>query len=504
MKKSTRITALILSMLTMLSLFVSCSRGDSKASKDGASSATGEPYTVKLVFMAPSVPKDLNEVTKKINDITLKKVNAKFEMLCIPYSNYAQQVNLMLTSDEKMDLQVLSSVLQIGSEVTKGQLRPLDEAIQKYGSGISDALGSTFIKGGVINGKTYSLPSLRDMAAGYGLCMRKDLVTKYNIDVGSIKTLDDVTKMFEKVKAGEPNLSMVMPQTGGMAMLDSLITIDPLSDGFGVLMNQGRNDLKVVDFYESKDYQNYCKLFHQWYQKGYILPSIVTSTDASSDLVKAGKVFSFFAPLKPGYDVQSSLSTGMEMEQAYIVQPFVTTYQVNTISMGIPINCKNVEATMKVLNLLYTDPEVINLLDWGIEGKHYQKVAGETNVIDYPSGVNASNTGYGNALGWEFGNQLLSYVWKGDSSTLYQDLRKFNNTAKVSKGFGFNFDQSPVKTEIAAITNVTKQYRAALEGGVSNPDTELPKFIAALKAAGIDKVVTEKQTQLDKWAASAK
>lgn len=59
---------------------------------------------------------------------------------------------------------------------------------------------------------------------------------------------------------------------------------------------------------------------------------------------------------------------------------------------------------------------------------------------------------------------------------------------------------SEVKTEVAAVQAVLDQYRLPLENGVIDPDENLPKFINALKEAGIDTVIAEKQRQLDEWA----
>ena len=47
---------------------------------------------------------------------------------------------------------------------------------------------------------------------------------------------------------------------------------------------------------------------------------------------------------------------------------------------------------MKFLNLLYTNAEVINLIDWGIEGVHYVK--NEDGTIRYPDGVTAETSTY--------------------------------------------------------------------------------------------------------------
>ena len=153
---------------------------------------------------------------------------------------------------------------------------------------------------------------------------------------------------------------------------------------------------------------------------------------------------------------------------------------------------------MMMLNLLYSDKDIINLIDWGIEGKHYVKNPNGT--IDFPPGVEGSATGYNLRQGWMFGNQLLSYPWATDSPDIWQKMDEFNRGAKKSAALGFMYNPDPVKTELAAISNVVKQYSVGLENGALEPDENLPKFIAALKAAGIDKVVAEKQRQLDEWA----
>ncbi|MNP84439.1 hypothetical protein D3C76_1837450 [compost metagenome] len=52
--------------------------------------------------------------------------------------------------------------------------------------------------------------------------------------------------------------------------------------------------------------------------------------------------------------------------------------------------------------------------------------------------------------------------------------------------------------------NVIAQYYLPLETGSVDPEEILPQFIAKLKTAGIDKVIAEKQKQLDEWVKSNK
>ena len=44
-----------------------------------------------------------------------------------------------------------------------------------------------------------------------------------------------------------------------------------------------------------------------------------------------------------------------------------------------------------------------------------------------------------------------------------------------------------------------QKYAAALGSGTVDPEETLPKFIEELKKAGIEKVISTKQEQLDKW-----
>ena len=101
-----------------------------------------------------------------------------------------------------------------------------------------------------------------------------------------------------------------------------------------------------------------------------------------------------------------------------------------------------------------------------------------------------------------FGNGFLAHVWEGNDVDLWDQTEKFNNEAIISKAMGFTYDPTPVKNEVAALTNVYDQYKMSLEGGVVDPSEVYPQFIERLKQAGIDKVIAEKQRQLDEWAAA--
>ncbi len=500
MKKATALISLFLSVALLLSACSSEKSVDSGTTAPGTDSTTAneETYTVRYAFRTlGTTPRDMLAVQEEMSKITEEKFNVKLELLPIGVSSYLQQLTLMISSGEKLDMMTEQGGWY-SNDVANNKLLQLDDLLQKYGQGAVTATGD-FLKAASINGKTFAVPVINDKAQSFGIVMRKDILDKYNIDPSNIKTYDDITEMFKTVQAGEPNLVMVSSQSQARSIYQGLCQkSDILGDEFGVLENWGQ-DLKVVNLFETKEYADNLKTIRDWYNNGYVLKDNPTNSQAGQLLVKSGKLFSFVTNLKPGYDQQSSNQTGFKMVSTVISPAFSHTGSVTGIMMALPITCKNPEKTMQVLDLMYTNSDLVNLIDWGIEGKHYVKTD-ETNVIDFPQGVDASSTGYGLNLGWQFGNQLISHVWKGDSPDLYVQLDNFNKTAKKSKATGFSFNGTTVKSETAALANVCNQYRAALEDGLLDPDTDLPKFIAALKDAGIDKVIAEKQKQLDEWA----
>lgn len=57
---------------------------------------------------------------------------------------------------------------------------------------------------------------------------------------------------------------------------------------------------------------------------------------------------------------------------------------------------------------------------------------------------------------------------------------------------------------MASVNNVLTEFSIGLETGTLDPVENLPIFISKLKASGIDKIISEKQKQLDEWAKTQK
>jgi putative aldouronate transport system substrate-binding protein len=507
MKRNLKLATLSLVTVMLTGVIAGCSSskpgensGATAASSTTPNSATKDPYEIAIAMPAfGAVPKDTQAVQDEISKITKAKINATVKIIPISIGAWAQQKNLMTSGREKLDLSFEFGA-GYSSSVATGNFVAIDNLLDKYGDGIKKQIDPVFLSSVKIDGKTYGVPVYKDYTTGVpGVLMRKDLVEKYKINVASIKSIDDLDQVYKTIKDNEPNIA---PLGAGLSMpSDVYVWYDKLGDRLGVLPGYD-NGLKVVNLFETKEYEDYLNKVHSWAKAGYINKDAATTQANASDLLKADKAFSYFIGLRPGNLESEIRANGKELVYAPLMSNiYSTTSNTQGGLWTISVNSTNPERVMMLMNLMYTDKDLANLFIYGIEGKHYVKAS--ENSIDYPAGIDSKTVGY-SIQSWIYANPSIAYLMKSDLQDMWKLTAEANQKAIKSKALGFTFNSEPVKNEVIALKNVTDQYAKGLESGTLDPADKLPDFRAKLKAAGIDKVIVEKQKQLDAWAAANK
>jgi len=453
-----------------------------------------------MVFPAGNVPRDLPLVEQEMNRYLLKKINATVDLVTIDLSSWWDKTGLLFASGEQIDILFTAGWMRFGDEVAKGRYLPLDDLLEQYGEGIQAILDPSILQASKVEGHLYGIVTNKEFASSKGLVVRRDLADRLDIDLSQVRTLRDFGPIFEKVKQQEPGIAPLQARAdrSPLTFMMQYGLFDMLGEGPGVLYRDGAST-DVVNMAETPEFMQYAEIMYEWNRAGYLNADATTSKDNEYDAVKAGKAFAYAESLKPGFEMQASRDTGYAMASVELTEPYTTTADTTSAMFAITKNAKHPEKAMMLLNLLYTDPYLLNLLDWGIEGMHYVKTG--DNVIDYPEGVDAKTVGYNLNQPWMFGNQLHSYLWANEDPQLWDRYRAFNEQADKSKALGFVFNPERVKTEIAASIAVEKQFLPALNTGAQDPRKIIPMYLEKLKAAGAGKVIEEKQRQLDAWLA---
>lgn len=476
--------------------------GDSAADNGGAS---GE--ITKLIVAFPTwtgAPADTQKIQEAMNDITRDKLGIEIELQISDYGSFNQSMTLALSGGEQVDI-VSTLGFTYANAVQQGYLTDLEEngLLSTYGSGIVDVMGQDNIDACRVGGVLYGLPNNRDMAQGRGCAaVATEYLEGIGYDLSSDSeivriSVDELNDIYAQLHEKYPDKEVYRPSTSSMSQFSN---VDSLGGSvFGVLLDNGK-ELKVENLFTSDFYKNYCGRIYDYNQKGYISQDAATDTTAATELVKAGTLMSYTTGGKPGSKAQETNLCGRDMTIFQTMDNYVSSTSVARFPWCIPITAANPEASMKYLNELYTNEELANVLAWGIEGEHYQ--VGEDGLADFADGVDASTSGWNHSMGWLMPNQFITHVWVGNSPTLWDEIQEFNETAVVSAASGFTFDTTNVANEVTAVQNVYNEYQASVEYGFVDPETGIAEMNEKMMSAGLQKIIDEKQAQLDAWAAT--
>ncbi len=443
----------------------------------------------------------IDGVLEKVNEIMNPLgVNIKLELTMS--SSYWDEFTMRMASGERVDLAAITDN-RYSNYVANGSLLPLDDLIEEYGQGIKDAFGGEEELGWLLeatrmNGSLYSIPVIDDKFNCDVVTFQKALIDKYGLDYQSIKTIADIEPLLAVIKENEPAIRPIISGTQDFTGLPATFRCMPdyesLADGLGVLVGEDNWDL--INIFETQEYMDYCKMMHEWYEKGYVASDIATSGENADAYYKTGNAFCYMANgtyIAPeNYAASVSVQYGVD---SVSVSTGPTKARFLKFLEVVPVTAENPEGAMIFLNELYTNKELLDLWYYGIEGVDYTR--GE-DVVDIDMSTQWS-ADCGTCFPMMFGNYYLATDRALDGAGYKQKEHDLLMNCERSRSLGFYFDATNVATEITAVQNVLAEYQPGLDYGILDPEVEIPNFIEKLKAAGIEDIIAEKQAQLNEW-----
>jgi len=478
------------------------------AERKAAAEASGEYQKVVVSFFDwTGAPAGLDRVNAAISAHTEETLGLDVELLIIDCAAYSEDIKLMLSSGEQVDL---FSTCGPGymTCVNNGYNQDLEEdgLLDNYGAGIKDLIRTDYIDACRVGGTLYGVPPIKDYAIqtaciivgveyleGAGI----DLASYETDDLGYYKaTWDDIDSIFAEIHAAYPDKTVFSTQ-------DNLLTqgseVDPIAgDYFGTLLDCA-NSLTIENVYESDLYRTWAERMYAWNQAGYISGDAMNDDTGASARIKSGSYMAMMAQSKPAYQNQINGECGREVAIFDVGTAFMSSSAVSSFPWCMNQATEDPIAAMQVLEALYTDPVVANLVCWGEEGVEYT-VNSDTS-INWADGVNADNSEYYPNVLWMMPNQYAAHVWEGDPIDVGEQTAAFNDNAPVkSKALGFTWDNGDYAAEFTALQNAYKEFGPQVVYGFVDPDTGLKQLNDALYAAGLQTYMDAKQAALDEWA----
>ena len=176
------------------------------------------------------------------------------------------------------------------------------------------------------------------------------------------------------------------------------------------------------------------------------------------------------------------------------VLAYVDTTSSQGAMMAISTASKNPERAMMFLNLLNTDPTLMTMLNYGVEGVTYELQDGLVNFTEGRDAYQPWTNGMGNVT------ILTPTVAQG--ADFWDDFKAYYGSAKEIPLLGYSYSSENCETEMGAVANVVAEYMLPLCTGAVDPDATLPEFLDKLDAAGINTVLDDANAQLQEFLAA--
>lgn len=478
------------------------------ADRKAKAAETGSYQKVVVSFFDwTGAPAGLDRVNAAISAHTEETLGLDVELLIIDSAAYSDNIKLMLSSGEQVDL---FSTCGPGymTCVNNGYTGDLEEdgLLDTYAPELKSLIRADYLDSCRVGGVLYGVPPIKDYAIqtatfnigteyleGAGV----DLSKFEKDDLGYNKaTWDDIDEIFAALHAAFPDKVVFSTQ-------DNLLTqgscVDAIAgDYYGALLDPA-NSLKLENVYESDMFKEWAERMYAWNQAGYISGDAMSDNTGASARIKSGAYMAMMSQSKPAYQNQINGECGRDITIFDVGEAFMSSSAVSAFPWCMNQATDDPVAAMQVLNALYTDPVVANLACWGEEGVEYT-VNADTS-INWADGVNADNSEYYPNVLWLMPNQYAAHVWEGDPVDVGEQTAAFNdNCAVKSKALGFTWDNTDYSAEFTALKNAYEEFGPQVVYGFVDPETGLKQLNDALYAAGLQEYMDAKQAALDAWA----
>ena len=478
MLRHKKLLALILGgVMTTSVMLTGCGSSDKKAEGGAASE---EP--VNLVWYVIGQPQTDGElVEEEVNKYIKDKINATVDIKHIDFGDYSQKMNVIANSGEEYDLAFTCSwAFPYLDNARKGAFLELNDLIDSHGKDLKNVIDERLWKGAEVDGNVYAVPNQKEIAGAPMWVFDKELVEKYNIPYEDIHTVDDLEPWLALIKEKEPDFVPFYTQGDGIP----LEGLEDITSGLGIFYDD--ESLTVKNMYETEELKHLFTKLREFYEKGYI-----NQDAAVSNMKNEVKRFVWKADGQPYAENGWGQALGREVVTSSIVSPYVTNASTTGAMTAISSTSKHPEKAMELINLVNTDSTLRNLLMFGIEGTHYEKVS-DNQIKRDPNGPYSVTS-------WAYGNLFDTYVLDSDPVDKWDAFEEFNQKAKTSTILGFKFDTEKVVTQMSAVSNTFKEFIKPLYTGSVETEETLEKLNKKLYDSGLEDIKVELQRQLDEW-----
>lgn len=530
MKKNSKRLVLLLAMIMIITNVIACSPTSETSDPEApapdntqAPSTTDavdepepteevlEPYELTWFMLANTATPDVEMIEEQLNAIIEPKINATVDIVMLDWATWDERFPVAMNAGEKIDISFTADWWKILDYVANNFLTPLNDPngpngnlLEQYAPQVLTQLGEGFVVGSQVSGINYGVPTDKEFAVNAGFVWNQDLADKYGFDMTKFDentTLEDFEDMLKTIKENEPDvIPYLMGQDGWM----QAVPFTSFVSNFGIDYSD-LEDTKVKFFFENQPTIDMMKIHQRFYQLGYIDRDAYTENNRANDHLLEGNFFLCQQPLKPfngkSNELMAAGGNRYKLDEVETTPLVGTSVHAAGSMLAIPSTSADPVRAMMFINLMHTDPDVVNTLVWGIEGTHHTVVKeGPPKIVS----AIADNNWTSAALPWTLGNVFNHWLGEQEDPQKHEGFRQTKEESPSHITLGYRFSKAQdFQAEMAAINNVVTEFGSVLRTGATEDfEGDLASLISGCEAAGMRTIQEAIQADLDEWLAN--
>lgn len=368
------------------------------------------------------------EEAKKAEEEAKKKAEAEAELIEMG-KDVAQK------PDVQMDIIYIPGMTEYYNWVDQGLLYDINAFLVGKYKRVTDYVFPSYITAATVGTAIYGVPNNQPINGNETfLLVNTALAEKYGVDLTKVRSVTDLESAYAQVAANEPGVAPFLGdwEPEGVAYYDEVdmahtigVFYDNLLGGKFTATNAS-SALNPNSSYGT-GFVDYCATRANYRAAGYLAEeseNFFATVKELSEAEKAEWIAKGYTPVLykgADFNTKSALDVGL---------------------FGISKHCTEPERAMEVLQLISVDPEMRNLLAFGVEGVHYEKISDDMDenvirVIDDSYDMDFYKTG-NVMIGHTLESMDPDYIAKGKEKNLNSHMNAF---------LGFRYDWTAEKEE---------------------------------------------------------
>lgn len=366
----------LLPMIAMLLLTAACSAPGTGTASRPEPGGEIVPITIMANLHTPTVPSD------RIEKIMEEATGTKLHIQWVPDGSYEERVNAAVATEtlpQAVFLKNSASLMQFRGAIRNGQFWEIGSLLDEFPN--LSRLSEEVLRNTSVDGRIYSLYQERPLSR-QGIIYRADWAERLGLSPPS--TLDKLYEMLEKFTNGDPD-GNGRKDTIGLADRSDLVygAFKTIGSYFGVPNGWEEEGGKLKPEFMFPEYVAAMDFVRKLHREGLVNEDFpVTSKADQQELFIQGKAGLYIGSLSDAVSLNSKLTKnnpdarldvhnrvmGPEGERVWSTPGYGAVVLFPKSAIPDEERLKEVLAFFDKL----MEPELANMLNWGIPGEHYE------------------------------------------------------------------------------------------------------------------------------------